>query len=101
MAASETVVVAHWKTTEASLQSVLAHVAELRLKSLAEPGCIGYEVFRSLDDPTALVLVEHYRDDAALEAHLSSAHYQELVVERVRPLLTDRQVEFLRPRDER
>jgi quinol monooxygenase YgiN len=44
-------------------------------------------------------LIEHYRDDDALEAHLSSPHYQEIVAGRIRPLLTDRRVEILRPRD--
>jgi quinol monooxygenase YgiN len=100
MSATEPVVViAHWQTTEASLDTVLAHVAVLQPQSLAEPGCLGYEVLRSVDEPTNLVLIEHYRDGTALDAHLSSQHYQELVVERIRPLLTDRRVEFLRPRE--
>lgn len=102
MAASDpVVVVARWRTTPASLDSVLTRLQELRPQSLAEPGCVGYEAFRSVDDPTTLLLVEHYRDDAALEAHLNSDHYRDLVVERVRPLLIDRSVELLRPRDER
>lgn len=93
------VVVAHWQTTEASLNTVLAHIAALRPQSLAEPGCLGYEVFQSVEEPTNLLLIEHYRDGNALEAHLGSAHYRELVAERIRPLLTDRRVEFLRPRE--
>jgi quinol monooxygenase YgiN len=93
------VVVAYWTTVEASLPSVLSWVAALQPLSLAEPGCLGYEVLQSVDEPTSLVLIERYRDDAALEAHQSSAHYQEFVVGRIRPLLTDRQVEILRPRD--
>jgi quinol monooxygenase YgiN len=97
--AEPVVVVAHWQTTEESLDTVLAHVAVLRPQSLAEPGCLGYEVLRSVDEPTHLVLIEHYRDGTALDAHLNSAHYQEVVVRTIRPLLTDRRVEFLRPGD--
>jgi quinol monooxygenase YgiN len=93
------VVVAHWQTTEAALDTVLAHVAELRPQALAEPGCLGYAVFQSVDDPTGLVLIERYRDRPALNTHANSAHYRELVVERIRPLLTDRQVEILRPHE--
>ncbi|WP_197379857.1 putative quinol monooxygenase [Mycolicibacterium mengxianglii] len=101
MSTAETVVVvAHWQTTEASVDTVLAHLAELQPKSLAEPGCLGYEVFRQIEERASLVLIEHYRDDTALDAHLNSSHYQDLVVGRIRPLLTDRRVEFLRPRDE-
>ena len=100
MAASEpVVVVAHWQTSDDALETVLASVAELRPLSLAEPGCLGYEAFQSLTDQTSLVLIERYRDDAALEAHAGSPHYQEIVVGRVRPLLTDRRVEILRTRD--
>ncbi len=93
------VVVAHWQTTDDALETVLENIAAVRPQSLAEPGCVGYEAFQSLADETSLVLIEHYRDDAALEAHLSSPHYQQVVVEQVRPLLTERRVEILRPRD--
>jgi quinol monooxygenase YgiN len=93
------VVVAYWQTTVTSLDTVLAHIAVLQPKALAEPGCLGYEVFRSVANPASLVLIEHYRDGTALDAHLSSPHYRDLVVERIRPLLTDRRVEFLRPRE--
>jgi quinol monooxygenase YgiN len=93
------VVVAHWQTTDDALETVLASIAELAPLSLAEPGCVGYEAFQSLTDETSLVLIERYRDDAALEAHAGSPHYQEIVVGRVRPLLTDRRVEILRPKE--
>ena len=92
------VVVAHWQTSVADLADVLTHIAAVRPQSLAEPGCLGYEAFQGIDEPTTLLLVEHYRDGAALDAHLNSDHYQELVVGRIRPLLTDRRVEILRPR---
>lgn len=91
------VVVAHWQTTEADLDTVLANIAALTPHVLAEPGCLRYEALQTVGDPTSLVLVEHYRDRAAADAHVASAHYQEFVVERIRPLLTDRQVEVLRP----
>lgn len=93
------VVIAHWQTTSASLAGVLGLVAELRRHSLEEPGCLGYEVLQSPDQPGAVVLLERYRDDAAIEAHRGSSHYRELLVERILPLLTARRVELLRPRD--
>ena len=91
------VVVAHWQTTADSLDTVLKHAGALRPQALAEAGCDSYEVFQSADEPTAIVLIERYRDQVALDAHLNSAHYQDLVVQRIRPLLTDRRVEFLHP----
>ncbi|WP_179473829.1 putative quinol monooxygenase [Mycolicibacterium vinylchloridicum] len=89
------VVIAHWQMSAESSAAVLGLVGDLAARSLAEPGCVGYEIFESVDGPTQLVLVERYVDRAALDAHTRSAHYQELVAERIRPLLTDRQVHFL------
>lgn len=89
-------VVARWRVNAAAVDSVLALVAELRPHTLAEPGCLGYDAFRSADTPGELLLVERYRDQAAIEAHRGSAHYQGVVVQRILPLLSDRKVELLR-----
>lgn len=94
--AGHVIVVAHWQTTEGSLPTVLQHLAALAPQSLAEPGCVGYEAYQKLGDPTSLVLIERYRDDAALAEHAASPHYQEHVVQGVRPLLIDRRIEHLR-----
>jgi quinol monooxygenase YgiN len=94
--ASALTVVARWKVPQAALGEVLAHVAALREASLAEPGCLGYEAFQAHSTPGTVLLLEHYRDDAALQAHRESAHYRALVVERILPRLSSRQVEILR-----
>ena len=93
------VVIAHWQTNAGDLDVVLEHTAALRTASLAEPGCLGYSVFQNAEEPTALVIIERYRDGEAQQAHLDSPHYQEHVVEHVRPLLVGRQVEVLRIRE--
>ena len=93
------VVIAHWQVAADSLTEVLSIVAELAPRSLAEPGCVGYEIFQSVDTPTELTLVERYADRAALDAHITSPHYQDLVAQRIRPLLTDRQVNIVEPVD--
>ena len=53
--------------TQAALSSLVA-------PTTAEPGCISYELFQSNDDPTEFVTVEEWKDQAAIDAHLSSAH---------------------------
>jgi len=92
------VVLARWRTSEAHLDAVLELWKTLRTQSLAEPGCLGYEAFEQVGERGALLLLERYRDDAAAEAHRNSTHYRELI-ERIRPLLNDRHVEFLSPRE--
>ena len=79
-----------------AVAEVLKLVATVRQQSLAEPGCLGYEVFRGADDAAAILLLERYRDRGAIDAHRESAHYRELLVERILPLLAGRQVELLR-----
>ncbi|HYG07676.1 MAG TPA: putative quinol monooxygenase [Stenotrophomonas sp.] len=91
------VVVAHWHVVESQVDTVLALLPELRQLTLAEAGCAGYEVLRSLDAPATLVLIERYRDEAAIAAHRASPHYQEIVAGRIAPLLASREVEILRP----
>lgn len=93
------IVVAQWRTTQASLGTIESYLAELASQSRAEPGCLGYEVLQGRDDPTTIVLIERYRDEASLEAHARTRHYEDLVVGRIRPLLTDRTVEILQPHD--
>jgi quinol monooxygenase YgiN len=90
------VVLARWQLSAHSVEGVLDLLAELREQTLAEPGCQGYDVFRSTASPEHLLLLERYRDDAAIAAHRASTHYQALVVQRILPLIADRKVELLR-----
>jgi quinol monooxygenase YgiN len=91
------VVLAHWRTTAEAVSEVLSALDALTPLTKAEPGCRDFQVFQDADDPTSIVLVEHYADAAAQQAHVQSDHYRELIVEWVRPLLSERQVEMLRP----
>ncbi len=41
-----------------------------------EPGCRQFDVCRDPNDPQLFFLYELYDDDAAIQAHLQSAHFQ-------------------------
>ena len=43
--------------------------------SIQEPGVLRFDFVQQVDDPARFVLVEVYRDDAAIQAHRQSAHY--------------------------
>ena len=43
--------------------------------SIAEPGCLRFDVAQSIDDPTRFVLWECYRDELAAKAHKTTPHY--------------------------
>ena len=67
----------------ARVQARAEHRAELEAElrqmvaaSRAEPGCLRYDLFADQGGGAGFSLVEAYRDEAALEAHRASAHYQ-------------------------
>lgn len=41
-----------------------------------EPGCMWFDWFRSVEDPTEYALVEAFRDDEAGAAHVQSEHFK-------------------------
>ena len=43
-----------------------------------EPGCIRYELWQKQDDPVDFNWVEEWENQAALNAHLNSPHFQEV-----------------------
>jgi quinol monooxygenase YgiN len=43
-----------------------------------EPGNLYYDLYRIPQEPQTYVILEHYRDQAAVSAHGSSAHVQKL-----------------------
>jgi len=59
-----------------------------------EPGNLLYLAHQDAADPAHFLVYEQYADQAALEAHRDSAHYQEVVVGKIVPLLAERQVTF-------
>jgi quinol monooxygenase YgiN len=70
---------------------------ELRDASIKEPGVVRFEVGRSQEKPSVFALWEVYRDQEAVSAHRSTAHFQRLVVDGIRPLAEQRDVETVIP----
>ncbi|MBP0451062.1 antibiotic biosynthesis monooxygenase [Kitasatospora sp. RG8] len=65
-----------------------------------EPGCLSYEVFRSLDQPERCVSIEKYADAEAFAAHRASAHFRDIGLGEVVPLVVARDVRMYdAPRD--
>jgi quinol monooxygenase YgiN len=44
-----------------------------------EPGNVYYELYRTTDEPQTYVVLEHYKDAAAVAAHGKSPHAQKLI----------------------
>ncbi len=53
--------------------------AAMQAESRKEPGCLMYVVHRHRKDPRRFFIYEQYQDDAALQAHRDSPHFQHYV----------------------
>jgi quinol monooxygenase YgiN len=70
---------------------------ELRDASVKEPGVMQFQVGRSQEKPNVFALWEVYRDQAAVDAHRAAEHFARLVINGVRPLAQERNVETVVP----
>lgn len=68
--------------------------------SLAEPGCRFYLAHRAADDPRRFFLYEQYDDQAALDAHRASPHFQEFVANGLFQILEKREPLICHPLSE-
>ena len=58
----------------------------------AEPGCLSYEIFCSVDRPELYVSIERYADAEAFAAHRASDHFREVGLGEVMPLVVERDI---------
>lgn len=88
-------VVAEWRAQpgqEATVHRLMLQAAAAVRQH--EPGNLQYVGHQDAADPARFLFYEQYADQAALDAHRDSAHYQELVVGQIVPLLAERRVAF-------
>jgi len=51
-------------------------IADFTNATRAEPGNISFDWYRSAEDPNLWILIEAFRDRAAGDAHVASAHFK-------------------------
>jgi len=52
---------------------------ELILKSKEEEGCIAYDLYEDMNNPTVLNFIEIWSDEEAIERHNKSEHFKKIV----------------------
>lgn len=67
------------RTTESARAELIETAKELVAASLADDGCVAYDLFPSATRPEVLMICETWRDAASLTAHERSAHFTALV----------------------
>ncbi len=59
-----------------------------------EPGCWLYQISIEQENPDSILIYEHYEDQAAIDAHRETAHFKEIIIEKIVPLIAKREVSF-------
>ncbi len=75
----------------------IALLARLTEATRAEPACRMYQAHRSTTDPRRFFLYEQYDDQAGLDAHRASAHFEEYGKGGLFPILESRSPELYEP----
>ncbi len=71
---SELQVVATIPAKPEAADAIRAALKDLVAATLAEDGCLAYDLFESASAPGTFVTVERWTDQAALDAHLGMPH---------------------------
>lgn len=95
-ATGEVVVVALARARPGAEQRIHGVLVEAVEVSRREPGCLLYALHRSPDDPGLLVVIERWRSQADLDAHLAQPHARALS-EAADLLVEDPRVSILQP----
>ena|SRR5664279_702965 len=69
-----------WQANPGKEVEVAAIFRSLEVASRRELGCLMYVVHRHRTEPGRFFIYEQYVDDAALEAHRNSPHFQQYAV---------------------
>jgi quinol monooxygenase YgiN len=88
------VLVVRMRAQEGKEDEAVAVMRELAEATRQEPGCIHYIPVQSNDDPRDFIFYEQYTDEAALEAHGASEHFQRLAAGRLFGLMESRERSF-------
>jgi quinol monooxygenase YgiN len=78
------VLAVNWMANAGHEDEVAEIFTQLQAASRQEPGCLMYIVHRHQSDPRHFFIYEQYRDEAALEAHRNSPHFQQYAVTAVK-----------------
>jgi quinol monooxygenase YgiN len=88
------VLVVRMRTQEGKEDEAVGVMRELAEATRKEPGCIHYIPVQSNDDPRDLMFYEQYTDQAALDEHGASEHFQRLAAGHLFGLMESRERSF-------
>ena len=90
-------VFATWKVKEGQIENVLQLLKTVHEESIKESGNLFYKIHQSTTDLNTIVLFEGYVSESAVTEHRNTAHFQNLVLGQIVPLLDERNIILTSP----
>jgi quinol monooxygenase YgiN len=90
-----------WMAAEGREADVAKVMKTLQTESPTEPGCLMYIVHRHRTEKRRFFIYEQYEDEAALEAHRKSPHFQRYAVGELPKMASRLEAELYSPLDQR
>ncbi|WP_264537494.1 putative quinol monooxygenase [Flavobacterium sp. N1736] len=90
-------VFATWKVKEGQIENVLNLLKTVHDESIKETGNLFYKIHQSNSDENTLILFEGYTNEAAIADHRNSPHFQDIVLQKIVPLLENREIVLTTP----
>ena len=88
------VLVVHMRAQEGKEDEAAGVMRELAAATRQEPGCIHYIPVQHNEDPRNFMFYEQYTDQAALDEHGASEHFQRLAAGHLFGLMESRERSF-------
>lgn len=89
-----------WVANPGHEEEVAEIFRKLEAASRQEPGCLMYVVHRHKDDGRTFFIYEQYKDEAALQAHKETAHFQDYAVKGLKDIGVRKQGDLYTPLSE-
>jgi quinol monooxygenase YgiN len=81
--------------SESDRETAKEYLRKLASESRKEPGCVTYIPHLVEEGPATVLIYEQYRDEAALEHHRNTPHFQQYAANGLYKLITSRSLERL------
>lgn len=73
------IIAGHARMDPAQAEAVRPHLAEMQADSRKEPGCLSYDLTPSAADPGFVLILERWKDQAAVDYHFQTPHMAKFV----------------------
>jgi len=91
------VIAATYVAKDGEAEGVQAALEAMTPLTRQEPGCVGYQAHRSVEDPNVFFLYEQYADESGFAAHAGTEHFERYIKGEAWPRLERREVVRAQP----